>query len=147
MLKKLLITMFGYLDPPGNATLQLNADQVIDLGFYRDDRLHSCTGVIGNPPQELILEILYANTTGYQELSGPILEDLKRNKTTISCRTFESITFGLRFSSKMKGAKIRCRPAGNINNDTLAEDSLFLIPSKLLNKLFKSFCLFENGIC
>lgn len=117
-------------DPPGNPVLQLNIDQVADLGYYRKGALHSCTGIIGNPTRELILEILYVNTTEYKEIPESILRDLKRNKTVTGCKAIEHITFGLHFSSEMQDSKIRCRPSGNINNNTIAEEILKLIPSK-----------------
>lgn len=102
---------------------------MIDLGFYRD--INVCTGKTGNPPRELALEILYVNATEYMEIPGSILQALKRNKTTIGCQNYEQIEFGLYFTSEMQDSKIRCRPSGNINNDTIAEESLILIPSKL----------------
>ncbi|CAC5391889.1 unnamed protein product [Mytilus coruscus] len=114
--------------PPGKPVLQLSVDQVIDLGFYRDTSVHSCTGLIGNPTKELVIEILYVNTTEYKEIPASVLKDLKRNKTTTECQNFEQIQFGLLFSSEMHDSKIRCRPSGNVNNDTIAEESLILIP-------------------
>ncbi|XP_071163004.1 uncharacterized protein [Mytilus edulis] len=113
---------------PEKPVLKLSADQVIDLGFYRHTSFHTCTGIIGNPTRELILEIVYANTTEYTEIPDSILKDLKRNKTTPQCQNYEQIQFWLLFSSEMQDSKIRCRPSGNVNNDTIAEEHLFLIP-------------------
>ncbi|CAC5391890.1 unnamed protein product [Mytilus coruscus] len=112
---------------PGKPVLHLSADQVIDLGFYRDTSFHTCTGIIGNPTRELILEILYVNTTEYKEIPGSILQGLKRNKTTTHCQNYEQIEFWLLFSSEMQDSKIRCRPSGNVDNDTIAEEFLILI--------------------
>lgn len=98
----------------------------VDLGFYRD--LGSCSGIIGNPTRELILEILYVNTNEYKEIPGSILQ---RNKSATECQNYEQIKFGLLFSLEMKDSRIRCRPSGNVNNETIAEESLVLIPRKL----------------
>ncbi|CAC5391886.1 unnamed protein product [Mytilus coruscus] len=112
--------------PPEKPVLKLSVDQVVDLGFYRDTNL--CTGIIGNPPRELILEIVYVNTTEYKEIPGSILQDLRRNKTISECQNYEQIEFGLSFSPEMQDSKIRCRSSENVNNDTIAEESLILIP-------------------
>lgn len=130
-LRKAQICCIYYLDYPGKPVLKLSVDQVIDLGFYRHSSVHSCAGIIGNPMRELILEIAYVNTKEYKEIPGSILRDLHRNKSTTERQNYEQIQFGLLFSSEMKDSKIRCRPSGNVNNETIAEESLVLIPRKL----------------
>lgn len=129
-LRKAQICCIYYLDFPGKPVLKLSVDQVIDLGFYRDSNVHSCAGIIGNPMRELILEILYVNTNEYKGIPGSILKDLRRNKSTTERQNYEKIEFALLFSSEMKDSKIRCRPSGNVNNETIAEESLALIPRK-----------------
>lgn len=108
----------------------MSEDQVIDLGFYRDTGAHSCTGIVGYPAMDLILEILYINTTVYHEIQDAKLKDFKRNTSIASCHSRQEITFGLLFTADMDEAKIRCRPLEVLDNETFAEASLFLIPSK-----------------
>jgi hypothetical protein len=62
---------------PGNPAphfkpiIKLNADQVIDLEFndgvfYRGDGFHTCEGDVGNPPTQLIIEMMFGNQTIFQ---------------------------------------------------------------------------------
>ncbi|VDI00994.1 Hypothetical predicted protein, partial [Mytilus galloprovincialis] len=119
---------FTVFNTPGSPVLTLSEDQVVDLGFYRDTGAHSCTGIVGYPAMDLILEILYINTTVYHEIQDAKVKDFKRNISIASCQSRQEITFGLLFTADMDEAKIRCRPLEVLDNETFAEASLFLIP-------------------
>ncbi|VDI11699.1 Hypothetical predicted protein [Mytilus galloprovincialis] len=41
---------------PGQPLITMHTDQIVDLGYYRGDRLHTCTGDVGVPSTHLIID-------------------------------------------------------------------------------------------
>ncbi|XP_052105717.1 mucin-22-like isoform X3 [Mytilus californianus] len=120
--------------PAGKPTLTLNADQVIDLVFpdgnyYRSTGTHTCEGLIGEPPARLEIDITYDNGTSFKQIPNSSI-DLSRTNTSDECSTKETISFGLKFSLDMDGARLRCRVSDSSTDFTLS-DELSLIPRNI----------------
>lgn len=120
---------FSLTKDPEKPILTLNADQVINLGFYRAEQVHTCEAVVGYPIQDLVVEMLYANASVYVELnSSQILIKTKEN-TPDTCKRNQKIEFGILFTENMVNAKVRCRVSGiDSINTTSDEQAVYLIP-------------------
>jgi hypothetical protein len=144
-MKNLMYFLYCYItisDSPGKPIIKLNADQVIDLEFddgvfYRGVRFHTCEGDVGNPPTQLIIEMMYGNQTIFQMVPEADIAFLQPMSTRNYCENKEKIKFGLRFSSQMNGGKVRCRVSGIYDNKTTSdEETMQLIPSMILFILY-----------
>ena len=113
----------------------MNPDQVIYLGFYRQGHEHVCSGDVGEPPGNLVIEMKYYNSSSFE----PVLDEnidihsTQYNKQT--CRnTTMTVVFGLLFTPEMDGGRIRCRVEDTpslLDNEIIADSKdLALIRGK-----------------
>ncbi|XP_071165956.1 uncharacterized protein [Mytilus edulis] len=69
--------------PTGKPTVTLSVDQVIDLVFpdgnyYRGSGIHTCEGLIGEPPAKLEIDITYNNGTSFEPISNSNIDLVSR---------------------------------------------------------------------
>ncbi|VDI25493.1 Hypothetical predicted protein, partial [Mytilus galloprovincialis] len=149
--------------PTGKPTVTLSVDQVIDLVFpdgnyYRGSGIHTCEGLIGEPPAKLEIDITYNNGTSFEPISNSNIDLVSRTNTSDECSTTETLSFGLKFSSDMDGARLRCRVSDSLTEYTLSEE-LSLIPRNICDCSASSsyrghpsncnvqvYCVTEGGI-
>ncbi|XP_071163007.1 serine-rich adhesin for platelets-like isoform X2 [Mytilus edulis] len=149
--------------PTGKPKVTLSADQVIDLVFpdgnyYRGSGTHTCEGLIGEPPSKLEIDITYNNGTSFEPISNSSIDLVSRTNTSDECNTKETLSFGLKFSSGMDGARLRCRVSDSLTDYTLSEE-LNLIPRNICdcsasssyrghpsNCKVQVYCVTEGGI-
>ncbi|CAG2215459.1 unnamed protein product [Mytilus edulis] len=110
---------------PGQPLITMHTDQIVDLGYYRVDRLHTCTGDVGVPSTHLIIELVYANGSEFQ-ITGENIQS--RQLQSGNCSNRETVKFGISFTSEMNGGKVRCSINGSSVNSTKNEIDLALIP-------------------
>lgn len=108
----------------------MHTDQIVDLGYYRDDRLHTCTGDVGVPSTHLIIELVYANGSAFQ-ITGENIQS--RQLQSGNCSNSETVKFGISFTSEMNGGKVKCSINGSNVNSTKNEIDLALIPRKMFS--------------
>ncbi|XP_063428142.1 mucin-3B-like isoform X2 [Mytilus trossulus] len=149
--------------PTGKPTVTLSVDQVIDLVFpdgnyYRGSGIHTCEGLIGEPPAKLEIDITYNNGTSFAPISNSNIHLVSRTNTSDECSTKETLSFGLKFSPEMDGARLRCRVSDSLTEYTLSEE-LNLIPRNICdcsasfsyrghpsNCKVQVYCVTEGGI-
>ncbi|CAG2239310.1 unnamed protein product [Mytilus edulis] len=149
--------------PTGKPTVTLSADQVIDLVFpdgnyYRGSGIHTCEGLVGEPPAKLEIDITYNNGTSFEPISNSSIDLVSRTNTSDECSTKETLSFGLKFSQEMNGARLRCRVSDSLTEYTLSEE-LNLIPRNICdcsasssyrghpsNCKVQVYCVTEGGI-
>lgn len=120
------ISIINIIGLSGKPTISLNADQVIDLSFpdgnyFRSAGTHICEGRIGQYHSNLEIDITYDNGKSFQHIPKESI-DLSRQNTSDGCSTNQTVIFGLRFSSEMDGARLRCRVSDRIDDFTLSEE-------------------------
>lgn len=128
------IYMYNYPErPSGLAELKLNADQIADLGTYRNWLHHYCEADTGYPGGELKIEILLEGENEFQIFNET--QDVVVTDSTQNCAIRRTIKFGILFTSDMNGAIFRCGVINRIfGDDVLAysnNETVSLIPSKI----------------
>ena len=115
------------------AELKLNADQIADLGTYRNWLLHYCEADTGYPGGELKIEILLEGENDFKIFNET--QDVVGTDSTQNCINLRRITFGILFTSDMNGAIIRCGVTNRIFGDDVLtysnNETVSLIPSKI----------------
>lgn len=118
----------------------MNKDQVINLGYYRPGFEHVCSGDVGEPPGNLIIEIKQSGSNSYEMLQDQFIKIIFTNIQREKCyNNTMTVVFGMLFSPEMINSKIRCRVADSVslgNNDIFADTAdLHLIPGLILSNL------------
>ncbi|XP_076098968.1 uncharacterized protein LOC143068637 [Mytilus galloprovincialis] len=126
------------LRKPSNPNLEMNKDQVINLGYYRPGFEHVCSGDVGEPPGNLILEIQHTGSTSFEPLLDQFIKIIFTNIQREHCyNNTMTVVFGMLFSPEMINSKIRCRVANSAsleNNDIYADtEDLHLITEDICN--------------
>jgi hypothetical protein len=115
------------------AELKLNADQIVDLGTYRNWLLHYCEADTGYPGGELKIEILLEGENEFKIFNET--QDAVVTDSTQNCIGLRKIKFGILFTSDMNGAIIRCGVTNRIFGDDVLtysnNETVSLIPSKI----------------
>ncbi|XP_063427238.1 uncharacterized protein LOC134710771 [Mytilus trossulus] len=126
------------LRKPSIPNLEMNKDQVINLGYYRPGFEHVCSGDVGEPPGNLILEIQHTDSTFFEPLQDQFIKIIFTNIEREHCyNNTMTVVFGMLFYSEMINGKIRCRVDNSVSlgtNEIFADtEDLQLIPEEICN--------------
>ncbi|CAG2224126.1 HMCN [Mytilus edulis] len=123
---------------PSIPNLEMNKDQVINLGYYRPGFEHVCSGDVGEPPGNLILEIQHTGSTSFEPLQDQFIKIIFTSIEREHCyNNTMTVVFGMLFYSAMINGKIRCRVDNSVSlgtNEIFADtEDLHLIPEDICN--------------
>ncbi|XP_052103565.1 uncharacterized protein LOC127737073 [Mytilus californianus] len=126
------------LRKPSNPNLEMNKDQVINLGYYRPGFEHVCSGDVGEPPRNLIIEIQHTGSTSFEPLQDQFIKIIFTKIQREHCyNNTMTVLFGMLFSPEMINSKIRCLVNDSVslgNNEIFADtEDLHLIPEDICN--------------
>ncbi|CAC5391884.1 unnamed protein product [Mytilus coruscus] len=92
--------------------MTVHADQIVGLTSPRTSNLHACTGNVGNPPENITIEIQLAGDDNYHTISPSYKTE---TDTTVNCGITRVLKFWIDFTMAMYNATIRCKVTNDLN--------------------------------
>ncbi|VDI58787.1 Hypothetical predicted protein [Mytilus galloprovincialis] len=125
--------------------MTVHADQIVGLTSPRISNLHTCTGNVGNPPENIEVEIRLAGNSNYQTIFPSYTT---KTDSTVNCEITRVLKFWIGFTTAMYNATIRCKLTNDLNPDDSPAYSnpemLYLVSGK--NKLiFDKLCFAKKS--
>ncbi|XP_052105723.1 uncharacterized protein LOC127738486 isoform X3 [Mytilus californianus] len=94
--------------------ITVHADQIVGLTSPRTSNLHTCTGNVGNPPENIEVEIRLTGDDNYQTIFPSYTT---KTDTTVNCGITRVLKFWIGFTTAMYNATIRCKVTNDLNPD------------------------------
>ncbi|XP_071162983.1 uncharacterized protein [Mytilus edulis] len=113
--------------------MTVHADQIVGLTSPRISNLHTCTGNVGNPPENIEVEIRLAGDSNYQRIYPSYTT---KTDSTVNCGITRVLKFWIGFTTVMYNATIRCK----LTNDLNPDDSPAYSNPEMLYLVSDDFC-------